>query len=235
MPDPLAVVDPRGDLDLETPLLEHAAGAVARRARLLDPAPRARAGGARLRAHELAEDAARHLLQAAGAAAGRARHDGAAGLGPVAAAAAAHGGDLERHFAFHAARGVHELDLDRGEEIGAARAAGPTPAEQVVAEERREQVGEAPEVEVAGLEAAAAEAGMAVAVVELARLRLGEHLVRLHHLAETVVRVGRVGDVGMQLAREPAEGLLDLRLARAAGDAEQLVVVAFRSGHESQM
>ena len=72
---------------------------------------------------------------------------------------------------------------------------------------------------------------MAVAVVELARLRLGEHLVRLHHLAEAVVRVGRVGDVGVQLAREPAERLLDLRLARAAGDAEQLVVVALRRGH----
>ena len=49
---------------------------------------------------------------------------------------------------------------------------------------------------------------MAVAVVELARLRVREHLVRLGDLAEALLGVGRVGDVGMQLARERRKAFL---------------------------
>ena len=74
---------------------------------------------------------------------------------------------------------------------------------------------------------------MAVAVVELARLGLRQHLVRLDDLAEALLGVGRVGDVGVQLARERAERLLDLRLGRVARDAEQLVVVAFGRRHRA--
>ena len=70
---------------------------------------------------------------------------------------------------------------------------------------------------------------MAVLVVELAALGVGEHLVGLGELLEALLgrRVVRVG-VRVQLAREAAEGLLDLGLARAALDAEHLVVVALR-------
>jgi hypothetical protein len=64
------------------------------------------------------------------------------------------------------------------------------------------------------------------AVVELAPLGVGQDLVGLHDLAEPVLGVRRVGDVGMQLAREPAERTLDVVRARVAGDAEQFVVVA---------
>ena len=104
------------------------------------------------------------------------------------------------------ARGLDELDLDLGRDVGAARAAVPAAgAEQVVAEERGEEVAEVAEVEAARREPAAAEAGVAVAVVELARLGLGEHLVRLGDLAEAHLCVGRVGDVGVELAREPPE------------------------------
>src|SRR5262249_23246011 len=130
------------------------------------------------------------------------------------------------------ARCIDEIDLDGRADV---RAAGPRAgtAEQVVAEERREEIGEAPEVEVAGLEAAAPQAGVAVAVVELARLGLGQPLVGLDALAEALLRIRRLGDVGVQLAGERPEGLLDLRLARVARDAEELVVVALGRRHVS--
>ena len=76
---------------------------------------------------------------------------------------------------------------------------------------------------------------MAVPVVELARLGVGEHLVGLGHLAEARVGVGVLRDVGVQLAREPPERLLDLLLVGVARDAEQLVVVAFGRRHPPHM
>src|SRR5262249_41889350 len=89
-----------------------------------------------------------------------------------------------------------------------------------------EQVGEAAEVETRRRKAAAAQAVVAVAVVELARLRLREHLVRLDDLPEALLRVRLVRDIRVQRAREPAERLLDLGLVRRPGGAEKLVVVA---------
>ena len=118
-------------------------------------------------------------------------------------------------------------------DVRAARAAAATAGEEVVAEERREDVAEVPEVEVARREAAAPQPGVAVAVVQLARLGLGEHLVGLGHLAEARLGVGLVGHVRMELARELAERLLDLGVGRSAGHAEELVVVAFGRGHRS--
>jgi hypothetical protein len=63
------------------------------------------------------------------------------------------------------------------------------------------------------------------AVVELAPLGVREHLVGFDDLAKPVLRVGRVRDVRMQLAREPAEPSLDLVRARVAADTEELVVI----------
>src|ERR1019366_8494563 len=103
-----------------------------------------------------------------GAAARRAGRHVAAGLGAVAVAMRARHRDLERHVTRRSACCFDELDLDRRGEISAARDA----AEQIVAEERREEIGEAAEVEVARVEAATAEACMPVPVVEIARLRL---------------------------------------------------------------
>jgi hypothetical protein len=67
---------------------------------------------------------------------------------------------------------------------------------------------------------------VAEAVVQLATLGVGEHLVRLDHLTETVLRVRCVGDIRMQLPGEPAKRALDVVRAGIAGDAEELVVVA---------
>ena len=72
---------------------------------------------------------------------------------------------------------------------------------------------------------------MAEAVVELARLGLRQHLVRLRHLTEPLLGVGRVVDVGMELARELAEGALDVGVRGVARDPEELVVVVLRRRH----
>ena len=135
--------------------------------------------------------------------------------------------DLNRHFARDAGCRVFEVDLDLRRDVGSARAPRPgRHAEDVVAEEGREDVGEASEVEGRRLEPAAAQPGVTEAVVQLPGLGLREHLVRLDDLLEALVRVGRIGYVRVQLAREPPECTLDVGFAGRAPDAEHLVVVA---------
>ena len=105
-------------------------------------------------------------------------------------------------------------------------------AEEIVAEEGGEEVGDVGEVAGARVEAAAPQPGVAVAVVELAGLLLGEHLVGLDDELEALLRLRMVGDVRVELAREGAERLLDLgRRSRCAEIAEELVVVAFGRRH----
>ena len=194
---------------------------------MLDQRARAAARRTGAGADELAEDAARHLLHPAAAAARRAGADGRVGLGAVAAAAAALDGDAERHLALGSRRDLGELDLDPRRDVGSARAAhAAADAEEVVAEERGEEIRQAAEVEGARLKAAAAQARMAEPVVQLAPLGVREHLVRLDDLAEAMLRIGCLRDVRMQLAGEPAERALDVVGSRVARDAEQLVVVA---------
>jgi len=99
-------------------------------------------------------------------------------------------------------------------------------AEEIVPEEDREQVAQVPEVEVRGTEAAGLQPLVAVAVVELARVGLREHLVRLGRLPELLLGIRVVGDVRVQLAREPPERGLDRAVVSVAWNAENLVVVA---------
>ena len=104
--------------------------AVALLARVLDDRAAAAALRARLRADELAEDAARDLLQPAGAAAAVAVPRLRAGLDAVAAAAPAGDRDVERDGDLRPSRRLHELDLDLRRDVGAAlrtRAALPPP------------------------------------------------------------------------------------------------------------
>src|SRR6266700_1761890 len=146
-PDSLPVVDPRGDLDLDVALLDHAAGPVAYLAGLLDQLPGAVAGRTRSGTHELSEDTARDLTHAAAAAAGRAGADLRVRLRAVPSTTRARDGDAERHLALCARRYLRQVDLDPGGDVGTARATAPSAAEQVVAEERGEQIREAAEVE----------------------------------------------------------------------------------------
>src|SRR5712691_4922369 len=94
-PDLLPVVDAGGDLHLEPALFDLPSGAPAFGARGLDDPAGAAAARAALRAHELAEDAVRHLLHAPRAAAGRARRRHGARLGAVTVAAPAPNRDPE--------------------------------------------------------------------------------------------------------------------------------------------
>ena len=130
-------------------------------------------------------------------------------------------------------RGFHELDLEHGGEIGSPPAPLAAAEQNLVAEEGGEEVGEVSEVDMARLEAAAAQACVAVAVVQRARLALREHLVCLDDLLEARLGVRRLGDVGMELTREAAKRLLDLRIGRGSADAEELVVVATGRRHQA--
>jgi putative NADH-flavin reductase len=64
------------------------------------------------------------------------------------------------------------------------------------------------------------------AVVELPPFGVREHFVGLDDLAEALLGIRRVGDVGMELAGEAPERALDVVCACITRDAEKLVVVA---------
>ena len=110
-----------------------------------------------------------------------------------------------------------------------APASGPVAPGEAAAEERAEQVVQEREIhEALGVEALPRDRLVPVAVVARAPVVVGEHLVGLGDLAEALLGVRRLGDVGMQLPRQAAEGLLDLAIGCVAAHAEQLVVVLLR-------
>ena len=76
------------------------------------------------------------------------------------------------------------------------------------------------------------ERGVAVAIVALPLLRVGQDVVRLLDFLE--LRLGRLVarvDVGMELPRQPAVGLLDGLGRRVAGHTQHFVIIAF--GHRA--
>ena len=189
-PDPLAVVNAGGDLDLErraprsrdrrpgTPRTASrpAAGAVARRA------------GAG--AHELAEHAARNL-----AAPGRCRRRSgtceSACRAPPRCLRNGRRGRRRRTEPRASSPSPPRPGRSRPGPRCRRRARGRSPAaaEEVVAEERGEEIGEVAEVERCRLKATAAQTRVSEAVVELAPLGVGEHLVGLDDLAEAMIGV----------------------------------------------
>jgi len=230
--DALAVVDAGRHIHVERPLLHEPPPAGAPLAALADELPAPAALRAGLRADELTEGAARDVLHLTHPAADVARGDRRPGLGAVALAAVARHRDLEGNVHRDSSRRVGKVDRHLGDRVGAASASLTRRArEEVVAEERGEEVAEVAEVGVGGAEVPALEAGVAVAVVQLPCLRVREHLVRLRDLAEALLGVGLLRHVRVQLAREPPEGLLDVGVARVARDAEQLVQVTFGRCH----
>ncbi len=190
-PNLLAVMDPGRDLDLERSFLDDPALAAAVGAGLLDPLARTPAGRTGLGADELAEGAPGDPLQAAGAAAGLTGDRARARRGSTARAGAARDRNGKRNLPLDSARSLDQLDLDLNGEVRPTRACRTAAdAEEVVAEERCEQIVEAAEVELRRREAAAAEPRMPEAVVQLARLALRERLVGLDDLAKTLLRIG---------------------------------------------
>ena len=127
--------------------------------------------------------------------------------------------DVHPHADRRAAERVGEGDPSDGCDVGAAEgtvACGLLCAEEPLAEEGREDVSEVAEVHLAGPESSRLEAGVTVAVVGVAALWVGEDLVRLCNLPKALLRVRRIRDVGMELAREPSERALDLVVVRVA-------------------
>src|SRR5450755_2208187 len=243
-PDSLAVGDPGGHVHRDLGPLDLAAAALAGPARLGGHATVAVADVARGGAHDLPEGGPRDGPELAGAAAPLAGLDRGARLGAVAVTVLAARdhliGDLDARAGGRLGkvdRGVdrHVASLDRA---GGRRAAA---AERAAAEEGLEDVRHRAE----GLEvrrvATGAQALVAVAVVGRAAFGVGEHLIGLGRLLELLLGARVVAvDVGMQLPRQPPEGLLDLAVVGGPGDAEDVVVVtwhgrAHRSSYTSAM
>src|SRR5258708_4660514 len=156
----------------------------------------------------------------AAALARRAGRDGRPRLRAVTAAALARleARDLDRALA--AADRVDELDLQLHAQVGAAHRAA-LAAAGLASEERVEEVIDAE---------ARSPVGAAEHVVALAALRVGEHLVRLGHLAEPRRGVVALVVVGVVLARELAVRAADLILGRLARDPQDGVVIG--TGHQ---
>ena len=228
-------MDAGRDVDLERPLLERAARhrCTSRTdARSLRPVPwHSRAGR---RADELAEEAARDLLQPAGAAAARAGRDvraRAAAPSPLQVVHVTATSSLTS--AVVAARGLDEIDLDLGRRRPRrARAAGPRLPNRSSPKNAEKRSPRLPKSKWVGVKPPRAKTGVAVAVVELRASRRSRAPRRPRTTSRKRTSAsGSLETSGMQLPRERAERLLDLALVRVAGDAEQLVVVAFGGRH----
>src|SRR6267378_4135502 len=163
-------------------------------------------------------------------------------VGDAAGDARADAASIELELALGAARGFLQADVDIDRVVLAAERCVPRAAKAAAAAasecaERLEQVGQVDAAEV--LAGVAAEALVPVgrraeilpgpvraqAVEGGALFLVLERLVRLGHFLELLLGVRLLRDVGVVLARELAVGLLDVLVARAALDAQDLVIV----------
>ena len=191
-------------------------------ARVGDDGAEAVAGGAGTRRADVAEQRALHVLHVAVPMAGAAG-DGLGSLaGAGAVAGGAHDGGVDLEVVGDAERRLREVDRQPQQGVLAALGARAGPAGRALAEEGVHDVVEA---EALAESVVGAAERVAAAVVDRALLRVGQHLVGDRDLLEAVGRVGRIVDVGMQLASEPAVRPLELVGTGVASDAEQLVVV----------
>ena len=237
----LPVGDARRHLDGHGARLAQAAGAQARLARLLDDGALAAAHVAGAGTDELPEPAeAGDLAHAAAAVALRALLAAGAGLGAAAGAGLARrvGRDLDVLGDAEDRLGEGEvearLDVVAARRGRAAARRAPHPAgvaqhrvEHAAAEEDVEEVAEADVLEVGHLPAA--QAVEPVVVVGGARVGVAEDLVGLRRLLE--LRLGLrvlLVHVRVDLARELAEGLLDLAGVGVTPHAEHVVVVTLQ-------
>src|SRR6185503_1924887 len=229
-PEALAGGDSRGNLRGDLALAADAPGAAAGLARLADHPAAAAAGGAGSRHRE------EPLLEAKlpRALALRAHFRRAAGRGarPAAALAGLFARDLDRRLG--AGERLLERDLEVVAQVRSAlRSAATAAAAEHVAEaeeiaEVAEDVLEAGErVRIETARAGAADAGVAVAVVERPLLRVGDDGVGLRRFLEAFLRraVARIA-IRVVFQRQLAVRTLDLLIGGVAADAEDLVVIA---------
>ncbi len=168
-PDPLAVVDPCGHVDLERALDDSATFAVAVTARRIEHATEAPALGAGLLVDELPEHVLGDPPHEPDAAAGRALVRAGARLGSGRRAALARDGDFDRNRGRETRERLLEVDLDDHLQIRAAsRSMAPrrSPAEEILSEERGEDIREVAEMREARLEASPSQARVSEAVVQ---------------------------------------------------------------------
>src|SRR5262245_28701937 len=170
--DALPVVDAGRNLDVKGLLLHRSSRTAAGLAGMLDDVSSAAAGGAGLRADELAERAVLDVTEAPGAGARRARGRLRARREARSATRRAGNRDGVADVARRSPSRIDEVDLHLCADVGAALTPRPADAEQIVAEERRKEVGETADVERGRSVAAAAEPGVAEAVVEVTGLGL---------------------------------------------------------------
>ena len=188
----------------------------------------ARAGGD---VDHLAEHRGADVADLAAALALRAGHRRRAGLGAAAGARLAAPQRAELDLLLDAGDGLSEGQPQVVAQVRAGRrSAAAAGAACALAEEGIEDVAEALEAaERAVALRAATDPGVAEGVVGLATLRIGQDLVGLVDLLEPLVRPGLRADVRMPLLGELAEGALDVVVRRAAGHAEDVVVVTLGS------
>ena len=230
-PQPLAVLDPGRDLDLAGPLAGGAAGAAALLARRLGDLAGAAADVAGDRADHLPERRAASTWRSWPAPPQRSQVViGVPGSAPLPWQCSQAPTASKRDLAPHAARATSASSISTATPMSpppAGPRAGRSRSVAAAAEEGLEDVVDRAEAGAARVEAAGAQALVAVGVVGAAPLGVGEDLVGLGRLLELLLGLGVVVvDVGVQLAGEAAEGLLDLGLAGVPADAEHLVVVA---------
>ena len=229
-----SVFHARGNFGVYGALAKNAAFAFALRAGIGDDAARALASGTG------ASDAEESLLVAnlAAAVAGAASRRPLARRRTGAAAVFASFVAANRDLRLRAEECLLELEGQVFAKIGAAlnaaaaASAAAAATEHVAeAEELAEDVAEVLEdggIEARGLPRAAAEAGVAVAVVGGALVGVGEHGIGFADFLEFFFRVGIVGiAVGMKLQRELAIGALELDFGDRAAHAQHFVVIAF--------
>src|SRR6267378_1152810 len=155
-------------------------------------------------------------------------------VGDAARDARADAASIQLELALGAAPGFLQADVDIDRVVLAAerhvpRAAKAAAAAATECAERLEQVGQVDAAEALVPIGRRTEvlpgAVRAEAVEGCALFLVLERLVRLGDLLELLLRVRLLRDVGMVLARELAVSLLDILVARAALDAQDLVIV----------
>src|SRR5262249_36018351 len=151
---------------------------------------------------ELPEDVLPHGADDAGAPARGTRAGRRAGLRPGGAAALARECDVERNADRRTRERLLEIELDDALHVAARTTCVRSASQEVLAEERGKDVGQAAEVGEDRLESSALQAGRAEPVVRRAALRIRQHLVCLGDVAEAMLGVRLLGYVRVQLTCE---------------------------------